>query len=462
MLVVALLVACVVVADSVPVMAPAAVPAGQQLDARAKASTKRFVKKVSPNGRYFVDQTGHPILVKGDSPWAILVNASPAQLDRYVATRAKQGFNAALVSLLGNVANGGPSNSGATYDGVLPFVNGNPGRLNDRYWDRVGHFIRKCRDAGITVMAYPLDGWTGTAEYHGLAQGWSKAQARAYGKAVAARLKRYPNVIWAVGGDYNGVDPQVNARFNAVLKGLAAGGMKRPSTVQFTLNQTSYDVDYWARRIDFSFVYSYAPTYTMVESGYRKKNPAGDHLPAVMGETHYENYQGVTNLYLRSQAAWALTSGAAGEFYGSEDVWDAAPRSKALHTTAVSQLSALRKAFGRLKGWQRLVPDFSSHFITGGRGSKGDASGEYVSGDTYVTGGITRNGTLAVVYMPNATSQTITLDTSKMGRGYTARWIDPTNGAKVAAATGTRYTKNGANAAGGPDWLLVLKSDHPR
>ncbi|WP_344148287.1 DUF4038 domain-containing protein [Nocardioides koreensis] len=420
------------------------------------------MKKVSRNGRYFVDQAGDPILVKGDSPWAILVDASTAQMDSYVATRAKQGFNAALVSLLGNVANGGPSNSGATYDGVLPFVHGNPGRLNDRYWDRVGHFIRKCRHAGITVMAYPLDGWTGTTDYSGLAQDWSNAQARAYGKAVAARLSRYPNVIWAVGGDYNGVDPAVNARSNAVLKGLAAGGMNRLSTIQLTLNQTSYDVDYWAKRIDFSFVYSYAATYTMMESGYRQTTPAGDHLPAIMGETHYESYQGVTDLYLRSQAAWALTSGAAGEFYGSEDVWDAAPTSRNLRTTAVSQLSALRKAFGKLNGWQRLVPDYSSHFITGGRGTKGDASGEYVSGDTYVTGAITRDGTLAVVYVPSATSQTITLDTSQMGRGYTARWIDPTNGARVAAPTGTSYTKSGANAAGGPDWLLVLRSDHRR
>ncbi len=44
-----------------------------------------------------------------------------------------------------------------------------------------------------------------------------------------------------------------------------------------------------------------------------------------MGEAHYEAYSDVTNLYLRSQAAWALTSGSPGEFYGSEDVWDRSP-----------------------------------------------------------------------------------------------------------------------------------------
>jgi len=29
-----------------------------------------FVTSVSPNGRYFLDQYGRPLLLKGDSPWA--------------------------------------------------------------------------------------------------------------------------------------------------------------------------------------------------------------------------------------------------------------------------------------------------------------------------------------------------------------------------------------------------------
>ncbi len=183
-----------------------------------------FVSGVSANGRYFVDQAGKPILVRGDSPWAILLNASPAQMDLYVSTRAAQGFNAVLLSLLGSVANGGPSNSGATYDGLLPFVGGDPSRLNDAYWDRVEHFLTLCRLAGITVMAYPIDGWVGTAESGGLAGDWSNDTAQAYGRAVAARLSGYPNVIWAVGGDYPVAQPVSDARFAAVLAGLAPAG----------------------------------------------------------------------------------------------------------------------------------------------------------------------------------------------------------------------------------------------
>ncbi len=421
-----------------------------------------FVTGVSSNGRYFVDQFGNPILVKGDSPWAILQDASPAQMDMYVATRGSQGFNTVMLSLLGSVANGGPSNTGATYDGVLPFVGGDPSKLNPAYWDRVAHFLDVCRNAGITVMAYPIDGWAGTAANSGLAQSWSTATAQAYGKAVAARLSAYPNVIWAVGGDYPTGQSTEDARFYAVLQGLAAGGMDRISTVQFTLNQTSLSGTYWDAKVDFSFVYAYAATYAVVEDGYQETTPAGAHIPAIMGEAHYEAYGGVSDLYLRSMAAWALTSGSPGEFYGSEEVWDQAPTSAALTTTAVAQLSALRHAFEGLKGWQRLEPDFASTFITAGRGTKGSGDGEYFSGNSYVTGGVTGDGTLAVIYLPDATSQTITIDQAKMGPGYVARWVDPTNGASTPTATGATYHKTGANAAGASDWLLVLEATTPK
>ena len=423
--------------------------------------TGRFVSDVSADGRYFVDQTGAPILVRGDSPWALLVDASQAQMDTYVATRKSQGFNAVLVSLLGSIASGGPSDSGATFDGLLPFVNGDPSRLNGAYWDRVEHFIARCREAGITVMAYPIDGWAGTAEFNGLARSWSVATATAYGRAVAARLAAYDNVIWAVGGDFTPGQATEDARFAAVLAGLSAGGMDRLSTAQFTLNSTSLSSPFWRALVDFSFVYSYAATYAMVENGYRETTPTGAHLPALLGETHYEAYPRVTNLYLRSQTAWALTSGSPGDFYGSESVWDTAPTPAALNTTAVAQISALRAAFARLDGWQRLRPDYASAFITSGRGTKAGDTGEYFSGNTYVTGGVTDDGTLAVVYLPDAT-RSITLNTGLIGSGFTARWVDPTNGTSHPTGAAASYAQPVANAAGDHDWFLVLEADTPR
>lgn len=80
-----------------------------------------FVTSVSPNGRYFLDQYGKPLLLEGDSPWALMTRLSPRQARLWFADRQRQGFNAAIVSLVGATANGAPSDDGATFDGLRPF-----------------------------------------------------------------------------------------------------------------------------------------------------------------------------------------------------------------------------------------------------------------------------------------------------------------------------------------------------
>ncbi len=78
-----------------------------------------------------------------------------------------------------------------------------------------------------------------------------------------------------------------------------------------------------------------------------------------------------------------------------------------------------------------------------------------------MTGSVTDDGTLAAIYLPDAT-RTITIDPTRMGPGYTARWVDPTTGISIPTTTGTTYQHPTSNATGDPDWLLVLESDTPR
>jgi Protein of unknown function (DUF4038) len=101
--------------------APGPTPAGAVV---ATPEGPPFVTSVGPTGRYFLDQYGKPILVKGDSPWALMTRLSPQQAEVWFADRQRQGFNAAIISLIGASANGGPSDDGATVDGLVPFVDG--------------------------------------------------------------------------------------------------------------------------------------------------------------------------------------------------------------------------------------------------------------------------------------------------------------------------------------------------
>jgi hypothetical protein len=78
----------------------------------------------------------------------------------WFADRQRQGFNAAIVSLIGASANGAPGDDGATVDGLLPFVDGDVLQWQEPYWARVTAYLRLAAEHGITVLLYPIDGWT--------------------------------------------------------------------------------------------------------------------------------------------------------------------------------------------------------------------------------------------------------------------------------------------------------------
>ena len=110
-----------------------------------------FVTSVSPSGRYFLDQYGRPLLLHGDSPWALMTLLSPQQARLWFADRQTQGFNAAIISLIGAKANGAPSDDGATFDGLLPFVDGDVLQWQEPYWERVTTYLRMAAEHGITA-----------------------------------------------------------------------------------------------------------------------------------------------------------------------------------------------------------------------------------------------------------------------------------------------------------------------
>ena len=86
---------------------------------------------------------------------------------------------------------GGPSNNGSTWDGVLPFVGGNPGSLNETMWVRHDYALTQAAAHGITVYLnvatqYDFD--------VGCLNGKSTAQLTAYGTALANRYHSTPNL----------------------------------------------------------------------------------------------------------------------------------------------------------------------------------------------------------------------------------------------------------------------------
>lgn len=432
----------------------AAVPA-------ATVAAHRYVTGIS--GRHFVDQDGNPILIRGESPWAMFTKLSSSEMDTYLQNRASYGCNLALVSMIGAVANGAPADTGATYDGILPFTGGNPTVFNSAYWSRMDTYIAKARDLGITLMIYPMDGWNTAFSSVVFNPGSiSNMQCQTYGQTLATRYLAYPNIVWSFGGDYN-EDSTINARYNACLTGIRAAGDTRPVTIQLLYETSeSSNSTFWEPKVDWDFVYTYYVTYKGVSDSYNHTWSAGSSVkPALFSEGAYENsgapHNG-TDSALRRQACWALTSGSPGEMTGQEGVWNfQSGWASLLDTTAADQMKAIRDTFEAIDWWT-LVPDDSSQLVTAGRGTRITTdSATFPSGNSYVTAARSADGTLAAVFMPNASSA-ITVDMSKIGANPTATWVDPTNGATTSATVGSTYSK-GNNAAGSTDWLLILTGD---
>lgn len=431
------------------------------LSAAFSAASLRFAEDIHSSGRYFVDGNGDPILVRGESPWAMMVDLSSAEMDTYLGNRAGYGTNLALAGLVGSTGLGGPADSGATYDGILPFTGGDPTVFNETYWARMDSYIAKARDLGIGLLLYPMDGWNtlpGTIFAPGSV---TTGQCQTYGQTLATRYLAEPHILWAFGGDYDGNNSQINELFDACLTGIRAAGDTRPVTMQLIYETSeSHNVAYWETRVDWDYVYTYYVTYKGVSDGYDWTwSTSPTTKPALFAEGAYENSGGGhpgTDLVIRRQAAWALTSGSPGDFSGQEGVWQFDTGWETLlDTTAASQLQAIRDTIEGVDWWT-LVPDDANQLVTAGRGTRITTDAVvFPSDNTYVTAGRSADGSLAVIYMP-AASNAITVDMGQIGASPTATWVDPTSGATVAETPGSTYSRSTLNGAGDGDWLLIL------
>ena len=431
---------------------PAAAP-------RAPADGPPFVSSVDPGGRFFLDQYGAPILLRGDSPWSMMTKLSPDQAEFWFATRERQGFNAAIVSLLGSLGNGGPSEDGRTYDGLAPFVDGDVLRWNEPYWRRATSYVRMAADHGITLLLYPVDGWTIGRSF----MPWSIDQCRQYGRRVAERFADLPNLMWMTGGDYVAATDEpargsdVDRCWDAMMRGVRETGDGRPFSIQLGPDKSvSSDNPFWSRRVDWNFVYSYFPTYRAVLDAYGRT----PRRPAVMGEANYEGENNqpeslpTTDQTLRRQVVWSLTCGAAGEFMGSDDWEFHAGWESRLSTPAVAQVVRLRELFTSLR-WEELVPDVAGELVTAGRGAPLTTDTPMdVLDDDHATAARTPDGSQAVVYVP--TARTVAVDTGVLLPGTRAVWVDPASGARKPAPMSGTMTTPGPNDAGDWDWILLL------
>ena len=430
------------------------------------AATRRFVYplKVSSNRRYLVDQRNVPFLITGDSPQAMIGNLSVKDARAYIDNRKAAGFNSLLVDMLCEEYTG-CRDDGTTFDGIKPFTT--PGDLstpNPSYFSRADAMIHLMTEAGMVVFLDPIEtgGWLDVLREN------SVAKAYAFGQFIGKRYKNVPNIIWWSGNDFQTWRSESDdSKVLAVAKGIQSVDRSHIQTVLLDYWESgSLDDSRWRSVVKLDAAYTYYSTYARVLKEYNRKT----FMPVFMAEAGYEFEKNARFIsygdprILRRQSYWSLLAGAAGQFYGNRYTWPFRDGWKShVDTPGSVQMGYLVKLFAG-RAWFRLVPDQAHKIVTAGYGTYTTKSS--VGSSDYVTTAATRDGTLAMSYLPSG--GTIAVNVARLAGRVRARWYDPANGA-YSPVSGSPFpnsgsvslTAPGTNADGDRDWVLVLTARKP-
>ena len=334
-------------------------------------------------------------------------------------------------------------------------------RWNEPYWDRVTSYLRMAADHGITVLLYPVDGWT---IGHAFAPGVHRPVPR-YGRRVAERFADLPNIMWMTGGDYIpatddlAAGSDVDRCWDAMMRGVRETGDGRPFSIQLNFDESiSSDNPFWARRIDWNFVYTYHPTYAAVLDAYgRTPDDAGR---AGRGQLRGREQPARVRAHHRRDAA---SSGGVEPHLGRR-------RRVHGHATTGTSTKGGRAALDPGGGADRsaaravlepaVVAAGARHRRRAGDRGPGHAADhrrpDGRAGRRLRHGGADAGrppGRRLRAHLPHHLREP-----SALPAGTQAVWVDPTSGKRTPVPMSTTFTTPGPNDGGDEDWILLLTS----
>ena len=155
---------------------------------------------IHPDGHYLCGSDGSPFFWLGDTAWQLIQETTREECSYYLRTRARQGFSVIQTVVLAEF--GGVKNPTAL--GYLPFVNEEPTRPNDDFFDRVVEIVDEAASLGLYVALVPAWGDKLTSPWGSgprIFRGDNLQDAEGYGRYLAGKLKTRTNVVWVLGGD---------------------------------------------------------------------------------------------------------------------------------------------------------------------------------------------------------------------------------------------------------------------
>lgn len=434
----------------------------------ATAQSARQFMALDPTGKFLMNpSTGQPVWMQGDSPQALGLQVSTADVETYLADRQARGYNTVWIILHDE---GDQSNKPNNFDNDPPFEGEPFTHFGSKYWSHMDDVIRRCAAHGMTVIANAtfigVNAGSGYSLNHVLAA--SDATMTAFGAFLGKRYKNYNNIIWMLGGD---ADPGIKGLFDK-LQDIAIG-IRSADTVHLITLEACRGCGGSSSAAHSSvestrFVFGKTPSWLTLNWVYEQYANAAagcsrainEGLPALIGEDWYELEHDMTSLQLRNETYWEVLSGCSvGRVMGNMPIWTmGSPRNesgKSWQSQLASPHSvqfALTGKFMRSRRFWKLVPDTAHAYLTSGYGSGRDLS----------VLARTSDGQTMIAYVPNGNTSHLTINMAGItdsGRTAKCWWTNPSTGISSLIGTFKTECKQTFTAPDSKDWVLTLDSN---
>lgn len=439
--------------------------------------------KVSPNGRYVEYENGKPFFWLGDTGWRLLDKLSREQVDLYLETRYKQGFNVIQLGIIDR-----SSFRARNKSGEMAIVNNDLDRPNEKYFELLDYVLAKAAGLGIYIAIVPAFG----SAWDYIPAGDNKVVFTAdksfrFGKYLGDRYKNQWNIVWIMGGDRNPESTHHYEVINSLVKGLKEGEKVKHLITYHPGGDCSsasfFHDDTW---LDFNMTQTGHSDRKVPNYLYSLNNYCLTPVkPTIDGEPRYENIpvrywemkvdssykknpynipdsltpDGYFNDYdVRTAAYWSVFSGAFGHTYGNGSVWCFWEKGdySSIPIRNIWQKEILSAGSFQMGYLRKLIEKYSSDLLQPDRNVI--TNNNFLSTD-YIASLRASNGAVVLIYNPVQTKFKVSLKKIS-GNQVFYSWFNPRNG----TSTDKQLLKNnGFIAEFEPpqtpnelDWVLVL------
>ena len=421
--------------------------------------------QVSTSKRYLETTNGKPFLWIGDTAWELFHKLDREEAIEYLENRKAKGMNVIQAVVLAE--NDGLRTPNAY--GQVPFVDLDPTKPNEKYFEHVDFIVNKAEELGLIVGMLPTWGDKIYSENPGAGPiVFDKSNAAVFGEYLGKRYKNKP-IVWILGGDRN---PRPGSNDVAIWEAMAAGvveglGGNDKGVISYHPQPNDAGASEWFHNSPWF-------DFNMFQTGHCRDIPVYDRIknsydrlptkPTIDAEPIYEDHpvcfnateNGTTSAYdVRKAIYLDVFAGAFGFTYGCHDIWQMySPKTEAvngpknywqfaLDLPAAQQVKYLKKLIESRPILDR-VPDQS--LIV----ENALPAHERIQA--------TRGADYAYVY--SVYGKPFTLNLGKIsGNELSAFWYNPRNGKTTDAGKfenkGTKYFTPPSTGYG-QDWVLVV------